>query len=120
MRPHQALFWDSIPTPTSYTRIQAGTSAEPGPIGEFTEASWPAWLTHERACLALISAARRSRRPLEAAPLAKAAGIWHIVGGAGVLALLAELTRSGELCTGLEGGLLDGMRVYWAPRGCRR
>jgi hypothetical protein len=89
-------------------------------VAHFAELSWPAWLTHERACLALISAARRSPRALPSESLAKRAGIWHIVGEPGLAALLAELTRSGALCTAIEGGLLDGVRVYWAPREGRR
>jgi hypothetical protein len=120
MRPQQAHFWDSVPALTSYTPVQRGTSDEPSSVAHFAESSWPAWLTHERACLALIRAARRSGRPLAAVPLAREAGIWHIVGEPGIRDLLAELCFAGELCTGIEGDcLLDGVRVYWAPKGGR-
>ena len=115
------LFGDAVPgARTSYPLVQSESSPADGSCDQMSHASW---LTPERAAAALVRAARRSGKPLEADQLAAAAGIAHVLGGPGSRRLIAELARAGELILERRqhpNCLWARIEVYSAPREAGR
>jgi hypothetical protein len=101
MAPHQAPERVSVPrpshVPSSYPEEAAATSGDPGSRVHFTGISPPDWLTHDVACSALVRAARRAGRPLDADQLARAADIHRRMSTRLRDQLLDELARGGDL-----------------------
>jgi hypothetical protein len=106
--------------PTSYTGAQSPASGDPESPAHFSDQSGPAWMTHDRACAALVRAARRAKGPLAADQLAALAGIGHILGARARDAILAELAASGDLIKETRQNpraLWERVELFSAPRG---
>lgn len=114
----KSLIGDAVPRArTSYTPEHHESRPDAGSRDQASSASW---LTRERIAAALVRAARRAGKPLDAGDLAATAGIGHLLPVRLRDEVLAELAHSGDLILERRQNpraLWERSELYSLPKG---